>query len=530
MMKRAVLYIFALFYVSPLLAKPITVTNDECQPLNSAVDFTEVFHEVDFKEVRRDDFFKASEKKTLKDKDQTRVWFRFQVKNHSHPQLLYLLLMHPRLDHAAFYDPQTDGSYIKKIAGDRHPYDQWSEKYAHPVFHFFLDTNQGKTLYFYIDTTSQAVFRMKVCTSRAFGSLELSENFIYIVNFFATIIFILAVIYFYRQNKNPRLLLAIPLSMIKSFFLFLNFGNSYPLWPESPYIQDRILFFTITISTIISFLFTLKHLSLKERMKWMHRVFLCMIFLSLPHLFLLYKMTFFFRHYTAAHVALGSILVTVTAFLIWRKGYSHAKYFFYFNVIIQLGNLLQILNFFELLDPAKWRLNWPAYFYPVGLLVLAIGGVDKFRELQAERDKLEETYNALISEGTTEGKKSRIDALDTEKLLQKISQLVQSDLFFDKELFTLKKMAKALEIRPDQLSELLNKEMNVRFNHFVNTIRVRKACDLMADFPDKSITWIYFESGFNSKAPFYNAFREIMSISPTDYRSALQNTSQKKSA
>lgn len=53
-------------------------------------------------------------------------------------------------------------------------------------------------------------------------------------------------------------------------------------------------------------------------------------------------------------------------------------------------------------------------------------------------------------------------------------------------------------------------------------MRVHKACELMALYPEKTITAIFLGSGFASKSPFNNAFKDIMNTSPTKYRFALK--------
>lgn len=80
-------------------------------------------------------------------------------------------------------------------------------------------------------------------------------------------------------------------------------------------------------------------------------------------------------------------------------------------------------------------------------------------------------------------------------------------------------VADNLKISNNYLSQIINKR-NIRFNDYVNSIRVEKAKEMLNDesFKNYTITSIGLEAGFNSNASFYRAFKKHTNLSPTDFR------------
>jgi AraC-like DNA-binding protein len=89
---------------------------------------------------------------------------------------------------------------------------------------------------------------------------------------------------------------------------------------------------------------------------------------------------------------------------------------------------------------------------------------------------------------------------------------------------TLSKLAGKLHVSPEYLSEILNKYLYRSFFDFINQHRVEafKLACLADENAHLSIMGIAYDSGFNSKAAFYRAFRKYEKISPTEYMQRLR--------
>lgn len=89
---------------------------------------------------------------------------------------------------------------------------------------------------------------------------------------------------------------------------------------------------------------------------------------------------------------------------------------------------------------------------------------------------------------------------------------------------TLSKLARMLKVSPEYLSEILNRHLNHSFFDFINQYRIEefKLECLSAENAHLSIMGIAYNSGFNSKAAFYRAFRRYEKISPSEYMERLR--------
>jgi AraC-like DNA-binding protein len=114
--------------------------------------------------------------------------------------------------------------------------------------------------------------------------------------------------------------------------------------------------------------------------------------------------------------------------------------------------------------------------------------------------------------------RSLIKGLDVEALKSRLDDLMIIDKVYCDEDLNLKRLAEMLSISPHQLSEFLNKNLNISFNYFINRYRVDEAVNLMQTQPERSITSICYSVGFNSKSAFYEAFTKFIGISPARYR------------
>jgi AraC-like DNA-binding protein len=85
---------------------------------------------------------------------------------------------------------------------------------------------------------------------------------------------------------------------------------------------------------------------------------------------------------------------------------------------------------------------------------------------------------------------------------------------------TISELASQLDISQKQLSFLINTASNKNFCDFINTFRIEEAKKLLSDLSDenKTVLEVLYDSGFNSKSAFHNAFKKITHVTPTEFR------------
>ncbi len=114
--------------------------------------------------------------------------------------------------------------------------------------------------------------------------------------------------------------------------------------------------------------------------------------------------------------------------------------------------------------------------------------------------------------------KSLLKGLNTEFLMKELDNMMKEKKLFLNEELTLKDIAEMLHISQHQLSQLLNERLNMNFNNFINSYRVEYAKTLLIEKPDWNVITIAYESGFNSKSTFYDAFTRHAGMTPLEYR------------
>lgn len=91
--------------------------------------------------------------------------------------------------------------------------------------------------------------------------------------------------------------------------------------------------------------------------------------------------------------------------------------------------------------------------------------------------------------------------------------------FLDPNL-TLPGLARALDLQPAHLSQIINERLGRNFFEFVNQYRVGSARDRLArpEAAREKLITVALESGFNSLATFNRVFKDLTGRTPSDYR------------
>jgi AraC-like DNA-binding protein len=111
--------------------------------------------------------------------------------------------------------------------------------------------------------------------------------------------------------------------------------------------------------------------------------------------------------------------------------------------------------------------------------------------------------------------------LPTEKTNVECSRAMRSVIDYcvrnyNKEI-SLGVLSEELHMSKYYISHLFGKEFNMKFNDYVNSLRIMAASRLLCD-TDKNITKISEEVGFATARTFNRAFNKLHNVSPTEYR------------
>ena len=108
----------------------------------------------------------------------------------------------------------------------------------------------------------------------------------------------------------------------------------------------------------------------------------------------------------------------------------------------------------------------------------------------------------------------KINSLEAALLKEKMDQYLFDSSIFKNPDFKINALAKAMNVAPQRISQVLNDNFNVSFSHYINTYRVEEAKKLLHSRKDITIEAIGLEAGFRSKSSFFSIFRQKTGYTP----------------
>ena len=87
------------------------------------------------------------------------------------------------------------------------------------------------------------------------------------------------------------------------------------------------------------------------------------------------------------------------------------------------------------------------------------------------------------------------------------------------EELSLRRVAKAVNIHPNYLSEKFKQVTGIKFVEYIACARFNTACDLLRN-GNVRVSEIAFAAGFQSLSQFNRVFKRFSGKSPTEYRAA----------
>jgi len=114
---------------------------------------------------------------------------------------------------------------------------------------------------------------------------------------------------------------------------------------------------------------------------------------------------------------------------------------------------------------------------------------------------------------------TRLDAAQSQALLKKLEERIQSDQPHLDPNLTLDDLASAIDAQPRHLSQVINTHYEMNFSAFINAERIEAAAQKLSEAnADTQIKSIMYDSGFRSKTAFNREFKKVYGVTPSEYR------------
>lgn len=184
------------------------------------------------------------------------------------------------------------------------------------------------------------------------------------------------------------------------------------------------------------------------------------------------------------------------------------------NVLIfNLNNILNFASYYQISSTAFVFASFYVLF--LGFLGIRQGRVFSENNPPYATQQLEryEQPTALPSS------EPLVDNVEYAKVVAQLTLIMEREqAYLDPEL-TLAKLSKMLKLKPELVSNVLNQCLQQNFFDYINKLRIEefKLLCMKPENKHLSILGIAYDSGFNSKAAFYRAFKKFEGVSPTAF-------------
>lgn len=114
----------------------------------------------------------------------------------------------------------------------------------------------------------------------------------------------------------------------------------------------------------------------------------------------------------------------------------------------------------------------------------------------------------------------KIDMAELSEKVQLIDNAIQLNKLHLNTQINLERFAEHIQIKPRELSAILNSHYQQNFFEFINGHRIQEAKHLLtsSDYLEESILDISHRAGFNSQSAFHRFFKRLEGITPSEYR------------
>ncbi|MBT7443789.1 MAG: AraC family transcriptional regulator [Methylococcales bacterium] len=113
---------------------------------------------------------------------------------------------------------------------------------------------------------------------------------------------------------------------------------------------------------------------------------------------------------------------------------------------------------------------------------------------------------------------STLAQVDCEQKIQQLKQLMHQQKIYEDSHLSLDGLAELLALKPHQLTELVNTQLDMNVSTYLRQVRVQASEALLLEEPKVSVLAIGLSVGFNSQSAFYAAFKAQHNMAPGQFR------------
>ncbi|WP_167836863.1 helix-turn-helix domain-containing protein [Leptospira ryugenii] len=412
-------------------------------------------------------------------------------------------------------------------AGYSLPLGLWPLPQIFPVFPISLKQKETKVQ---IEIRSRNYIETEIQILSLQELLQTISYFTGLIFSFLCIItaFFIRILFFYLKDPKPWILSNV-LFHLGILFIFLfgsGLGNLY-LFPNS--VIPLSLFKKLSVGYLIltgtNWIRTYMDLSLDFPKSNRFMIF-CQIaavilmvssFFPIPRQYIAISYTFLYVSIT--------ILALIIAFVKLEDSLKQTPWFILSILCLLLFEILNLFSYesFDSHD-GKIYLFFLSIFLPANAYFISQAIQVKLQEIEQTETVSARLITRLKTDITssnqqeTQTKKSHLIGINTEKKIEELKNLFQSEKIHLDEELRLSDLSALLKLNAHQTSELINQIMGISFADLIKQYRIEDAKEKLIKEKDKSILDIALDCGFTSKSVFNDAFKNQVGLPPSQFR------------
>lgn len=450
-------------------------------------------------------------------------WLRLSVRNRTGQDKWYVTLRNNRLNFVDFF-LVSDAGVQSYRTGDRRPLPPDAPT-SYPAFEFRLAPGSAGTLFVRIESDTHISFPVRFYNPEEFGS---ERNQTMILHLLYAALYLVFVVFQVRLNPTVRgslewfLILAVGTGFM---WLLVFYGEGARLfWPDWIWGKNNLNYVGILSFTTFFTFFLPQYMRLKEFYPRLNLTFY--IHGSLAALAVVSFCSFPIPNKVKSDVTNILILGMYALMMVGivqslRKKQYWVLFLLSSWIFMTIAALAQTLMLSGFLPYNSVTHNSSLVTFPVDVGVIAVSMIIRHRTLVRERDELRGRLEALDRTPGGQERDRKVRNLDVKQTVYRLVDYFAAEKPYLEEEISLERVARRLDLRPDQLSAVINKELKTSFSGLIKEYRVREARRLMQAEPDMNLLRIAFECGFGSRSSFNRAFKELTDLPPVEYRRRL---------
>ncbi len=323
---------------------------------------------------------------------QSVYWIRLQLKNTAVKTNEWRLEMSlPGMSFIELYRPEatTETGFSKKRVGYLLPFSTREVPHHHFIFELPLPKNQEQTIYMRFETDGAMLLPLTIWTTSALAQRDLVVQFI-IGLFYGTILIMIGynAFLFLALRDQSYLYLVIWIALRLLLIAAIDGRASQFLWPNlgagnilmSLLLLDLVFIFLLQFAT--TFLQTKQYLP-----KWhplLNGLMVGFGILIIPILLFTTRPLLILLLLTVIPL---NILILIVAILVWRRGYTPARYFILSVLTLNVANAIEILIRIDVVPvDTFFGLNEP-FAVTINVLLLSLALADRINLLRTETEQ-----------------------------------------------------------------------------------------------------------------------------------------------